>query len=198
MAAITPFIFIIILFLSGCNTFAPHPPTHLSNVSWKQRQAQLSHLNQWSNSGVVGMRTPAESWSATYQWAQQPAQFRLQLFAPLGAGSLLLTGNSQQTELITSKGEHYQSKDPQSLLLERTGWNLPVKLLRYWVLGVPAPGIPSKLSFDKFHRPTALKQSGWSVNYQQYQVIDNIELPTRLVLSNNYFKIRLVIKHWNI
>lgn len=180
------------LLLTACSTFTP------TQLPWAQRQAQLNHITQWHSSGVVGIRTPTEAWSATFNWEQHPERFHLQLFAPLGAGNLILSGNAQQTELINSKGEHYQASTVEALLAERTGWYLPVSLLRYWILGKPAPKLSSQLAFDQYHRLSVLHQAGWTVNYQHYQIVNNIELPTALELSNQYFKIRLIIKHWNL
>ncbi len=190
--------FIACLLLAGCTTFGTPPTSQLPTQSWAKRQAQLIQLSTWKSMGSVGIKTPDSAWSATFNWQQQFSNYQLQLFAPLGVGSLSLTGNDKTVKLITSKGEHYQAATTQALLQERTGWYLPVELLRYWVLGIPAPQWPAKLVFDSQHRLSKLVQQGWHIEYQTYKIVGQFELPSLLILQNDYFKIRISIKQWSL
>lgn len=187
----------ICLLLASCSTVSIHTQ-QLPTINWAKRQAQLMRLNHWSNQGVVGMRTAESAWSATFNWQQAPTDYHLQLFAALGMGSLSLTGNPHLVELTTSKGEYYQAANAQRLLQQRTGWLLPVELLRYWIIGIPAPQLSSKLAFDTQHRLAKLYQQGWLVEYLSYQAVGQTELPAVIQLQNNYFKIRIVIKQWSL
>ncbi|MDF2867578.1 MAG: lolB [Gammaproteobacteria bacterium] len=186
------------LLLASCSTLGPPTSSQLATKSWAKRQAQLLHLTAWTSIGAVGIKTPQAAWSASFNWQQQFSNYQLQLFAPLGMGSLSLTGNDKTVELITSKGERYQASTTQALLQERTGWYLPVELLRYWVLGIPAPQSPAKLIFDNQHRLSKLAQQGWLIEYQAYKTTGQFELPSLLVLQNDYFKIRISIKQWSL
>jgi outer membrane lipoprotein LolB len=182
--------------LAGCTTLAPHASSPAT--SWAKRQAALLRIAHWKSIGTVGLRTPQAAWSANFHWQQQPTDYHLQLFAPLGAGSITLTGNDKTVKLLTSKGEHYQAATTQDLLFERTGWYLPVEWLRYWIKGIPAPKQSAQLKFDNRQRLIQLAQQGWIINYQKYQMVNGIELPSLINLKNDDFTIRISVKQWSI
>ena len=190
--------FIVGLLLAGCSTLGSVPSSELPTQSWAKRQSQLIRLSKWVSKGAVGIKTPESAWSATFNWQQQFSNYQLQLFAPLGVGSLSLTGNDKTVKLVTSKGEHYQAPTTQALLQEHTGWYLPVELLRYWVLGIPAPQWQATLVLDSQHRLSKLQQQGWHIEYQNYKIVGQFELPSLLILQNDYFKIRISVKQWSL
>lgn len=189
---------VLTVLLTACSTVGPQLTSSQRPADWTKRQAQLLRLQHWTTVGAVGMRTSQAAWSASFNWQQQANNYRLQLLAPLGAGTLLLAGNAEQVELSTSKGEHYQASDTQALLYERTGWYLPVERLRYWIRGIPAPGIPAKLNFDNQQRLASLEQQDWQVQYPEFVSVNGLELPKILILTNPYFKIRVVVKQWTL
>jgi len=186
---------LIVCLITGCSTTTSYQQPSLS---WAQRQAQVLKLTRWSIDGAVGIRNPENSWSASFNWHQAPTDYHLQLFAPLGAGSLSLKGDQSLVQLITSKGEHYEAPTTQELLSEQTGWFLPVELLQYWIRGIPAPKLPAQLNFDTRHRLQKLAQQGWVIEYSSYNSVNNLELPSTLVLQSEDLKVRIHIKHWRL
>ena len=45
--------------------------------------------------------------------------------------------------LQTSDGKRYNAASPEQLLAEQWGFHLPVSNMKYWVRGLPVPGIPA-------------------------------------------------------
>ncbi len=129
-----------LLWLTAC-TGTPHrPPSIDPEQAWQLRQQVLTGLEDWSLSGRLGIQTGHEGWHVSINWQQQQAAYTIRITAPLGQGSMMLEGDADSVLMQTSEGESLQATDPGRLLYHQFGWRVPVTSLRYWVLGLPAPG----------------------------------------------------------
>lgn len=124
--------------------------------------------------------------------------YSVNLYAPLGAGGMKLSGNPGSATLVMSDGKVFKAASPDALLAKNWGFNLPVSYLRYWVRGLPVPGIPAKMSFDNFNRVTSFSQQGWQVEVQSYTRAGGAELPSRLSISSASLDAKLVVHEWHI
>jgi outer membrane lipoprotein LolB len=189
--------FFCCLLLAGCaGLHTAESPR--SSLNWQQRQAKLQGLNHWTSQGTLGMRMPQHAWSASFTWQQGVDEFNLGLWGPLGLGSLNISGTAHNVQLMTSQGKRYQALTVQQLLHQRTGWYLPVEVLRFWVLGIPAPDSKAILKFDTQQRLSSLQQQGWTVEYKAYQTAAGIELPSLLAIYNSDLSIHIAIKQWSL
>jgi outer membrane lipoprotein LolB len=190
------------ILLAGCSTTtAPMSAVGDNTVamSWPQRQQQLQQLTAWQLQGAIGITQAKQRWSASVNWQQQNANnYALRLFGPFGAGAVQLTGNANQVILrSSSQPQPLTASSPEALIQQQTGWDLPVSNLYYWVRGLPIPAAAiTQQQFDAAHRLIELQQAGWDVQYISYANIQGIDLPYKIVLSNNNFNIKLVIKQW--
>ncbi len=182
----------------------PTPPTvgtdtGIAAPSWAERQRQLSNLTAWNLQGAIGMQQNTKHWSASINWQQQQANtYTIRLYGPFGAGATVLKGQPGQASLVTN--DHPQpitSSNPQSLIAKETGWQLPVDNLYYWVRSLPAPGSPSKVTFDQANHLSTLEQAGWQINYLNYTSVNGLDLPNIIRLNSADFSIKLVIKNWH-
>ena len=57
-------------------------------------------------------------------------------------GKLVLTGDADGVAWNDSRGRTGQHADPEALVAEIWGWQLPVAALKYWIRGIPRPGHP--------------------------------------------------------
>lgn len=184
-----------LLCLSSCTTL--HAPSSLPlHLSWEERENLLNNMNNWKIQGVLGVRTPHDSGSATLSWKQTPQRYTIALFGPLGTGAIQIEGKAGRVTLDTPQGKRIEAHSPEALLRRQTGWDVPVSSLYYWVRGLPVPG-PSRLYFDQYHRLTALEQQQWRVEFQQYAVFRQRELPIRIVLTHPALNIKIIIYQWN-
>ena len=149
--------------------------------------------------GRVSMRSADDAWSARIQWHQAGRAFRIRLSGPLGQGVMELASAADGgVELRTGEGV-YRADSAEALLLERTGWTLPLEGLRYWILGGAEPGAAvSELDLDALGRPRRLEQSGWRIEYQRFAEIDGVTLPVRLDLHHPRFRARLLVSRWDL
>ncbi len=194
---IRSFFLLLLGLLSGCATIS-HPPSVDKQLAWQQHQQRLSALTQWRLTGRIGIQTAKESLTASLDWSQQQEHYEINMAGPFGSGSLRLSGDNQQVELVTSKDEQLFATDPEQLIYQQTGLRIPVAALRYWVLGLPAPGQITGQTLDAFGRLASLKQQNWEIYFRRYMQHDDLALPAKVFVNNHHAKVRLVIKRWEL
>lgn len=189
----------LLLSLAACTTVPPVPPTPLDDsaaeVSWQQHQQQLRGLTQWQLHGRLAVLNDHEAWHMSLEWQQRQDSYSLNIIAPLGQGSLQLHGDAFQVMLITEEGETINASDPEQLLYQQFGWKVPVAALRYWVLGLPAPGEYQK-TIDAYGHLQTLQQAGWEIEFIDYQPQLGQQLPRKVFINNHQAQVKLVISRW--
>ena len=184
-------------FLTGCATIVPQSETP-TTASWETRESALNKINQWQINGKIAVQTANDSGSATINWTQNQQQYAISLTGPLGAGGMQLAGAPGHVTLTNAKGAQFTAATPEQLLAKQWGYDLPVSNLRYWVRGLPVPGMASSKQFDNFHRLATLTQQGWQIQFLGYTNKNGIELPRRISVSSSALKAKMVIYDWNI
>lgn len=188
---------LLILLLTACAVTPPRPPATSRELAWQERQTRLHPISKWQLTGRLAIQSGDDGWNATLIWQQDADRYQMQLIAPLGQGSLQLEGDSQGVVLRNSEGRSAVAADPDQLILSELGWRVPVSALRYWVLGLAAPG-EATLELDQYGRLDRLRQDGWEVTFLDYVMQGTTELPARLFITNHQAQVRLVIKRWEL
>lgn len=183
--------------LAGCAGVPSRTPAADPERAWAHHEAQLQGVQQWRLTGRLALRTADEGWHASLDWRQQADEYRMRLRAPLGSGSLQLQGDAAWVLLRTSDGEEAVSADPEGLLLEQLGWRVPVANLRYWVLGLPAPGTALR-KLDEFGHLARLWQNGWEIEFLDYGRVGGVELPGKVFARRGDAEVRLVVGNWDL
>lgn len=184
-----------LLLLAGCATRAPDPDTGDERPAWRDQSRQVEELDRWTLAGKVGLRTPQESTSANLDWAQYPGYFRMLISGPFGSGRNLLEGREGRVSLTTSEGR-FEAQSPEALMEQQLGWSLPISSLDYWVRGLPAPDAEHERETDAAGYPTRLQQSGWDIEYRDWQQVGDLWLPRRLVMTYDDLRATLVATDW--
>ncbi|TVP54130.1 MAG: outer membrane lipoprotein LolB [Halomonadaceae bacterium] len=200
-----PAVLLSSLLLQACVT-APPPPDqdHTRTVpsDWADRQQRLADFNQWSLQGKIAVRqSDRNDTGVVRSWDQSGEEFSLTVSSSfMGMGSTRLEGTPDYLTITTPNGEQLFSEDPEGLIRQALGWELPIAALAYWVRGMPAPGDDHELYFDDQGRLGYVVQSGWEIYYENHQPLgDNGEgpvLPRRLTASNDDALVRLVVTGW--
>lgn len=182
--------------VSGC-AVPPRVPMADRSSNWELHKAKLIGLKQWVLRGRLAVQMDREGWTATLHWEQRQNEYLLRVSAPLGRGTFELTGTDQGVTLHTSDNRVLYAQDPESLLRENLGWQLPVAGLLYWIRGLPEPAHrPDTMLLDEKGRLNDLRQDGWQVSYLRYQTTGGYDLPGKMVIENDRLKVRLVISDW--
>ncbi|WP_252178968.1 lipoprotein insertase outer membrane protein LolB [Endozoicomonas sp. 4G] len=188
------------LLLSGCVT-APKPEKGLSEAQrqslWQAHQKQLKALDHWHLKGRLGLRVPGDSGALSLEWQQNKERYLIYLDGPLGQSVAKINGQPGSVELEAS-GKRYRDQNPEKLLFELTGWDLPVSLLRYWVMGLPSPGSRASIRLNNQGYPELMTQQGWQVEYLQYKDFSGITLPARIKVRQGEVEATLFARTWQL
>lgn len=176
-----------ITLLAACMT-QPQLITGVSNT----RTADALH--SWQARGRIGINAAQQSGSGGFTWAQQAALSEVQLRGPVGIGAFSLSLDGSALTIRGSDGTQYDADAALHELQLRLGTPLPVASLRYWLLGLAAPGEPRWL--DDQHNQ--LEQDGWQVTYEAWATRGELRLPVRLSLTRADARIRIVVQSWNL
>jgi len=176
-----------VLLLGGC--VAPVPRT-----SGPSRPVDLATLPQWQASGRMAVAAGDTGGSGSFDWQQSGDQSRIRVQGPVGIGGLLLTVEGDAVEL-ESGGRKLASQAAWIELEAKLGAPVPARNLRYWMLGIPAPGPALWRSQDP---PRTLEQDGWVIVYERAVEQSGAMLPTRLTATSGTSRVRLVIDRWNL
>jgi len=180
-------------FVSGCKTLPSAPPP---SQPWDLRRAELQGREQFDLSGRIAVAAAQEGFNAKLRWEQQGAQSQLALDGPLGLGGVRITSNGQTFRVINSRGEQLDSDAARREIESRLGFEPPLGSLRYWVLGVPDPSQPADEVLDGEQRLSMLKQNGWQIDYASYSDVGGQWLPSRMTLSREGVRVRLLVDGW--
>ena len=196
------FVFLLILFLSGCESL-PVTETPVSGVvidpqvAWANHQSQLGNLEAWTLDGRISIRQEEEAWHASLRWQQIDSAYHINLFGPFGQGAAQLDG-SPQGVMLQHDGQTTQSDDAERLLQQRLGLQVPVNGLRYWVVGLVAPGSEYMQELAPNGRLAVLQQNGWRVRYRAYKTVKGFMLPGKIFLDHDGLDVRVVIDQWQV
>lgn len=190
---------LLLLALSGCAQraiFAPPPDL----VAHQQKLQQITH---WELNGKLGIRTPADSGSASLKWAQQAADYQINLSGPLGQKRMIITGKPGKVRLEQTGSNPLEARSAEALIKKAAGWTLPVAQLTYWVRGVPAPKQRiTHLQQNESGLIAQLRQGGWLITYNNYKNYSHrneaFSLPGKITAEHEDVRLILVIRDWQL
>lgn len=195
------FVFLYVALLSGCEflpvTETPLPAVADLQVAWANHQSQLDSLEAWTLDGRISLRQEEEAWHASLRWQQIDSVYHINLFGPFGQGAAQLNG-SPQSVILQHDGQTVQSDDAEQLLRQRLGLQVPVNGLRYWAIGLVAPGSEYTQELGSDGRLAVLQQNGWRVRYRAYESVKGFMLPSKIFLDHNGLDVRLVVDQWEV
>jgi len=183
---------LLVLLVSACAV----TPDTTAPVDRDRHQRDLQALSRWHLNGKLAIQSPTLRESGYVDWRQDGDTYRINLYGPLGSGSVELTGDDTSVRL-RHRGEEQQARDPELLLYERTGLLLPVELLYYWVRGLPAPGVVRQQEAWDRGLLTSMRQAGWRVQFADYRPAYGLMLPARVTLEQAETRVVLLVKQWN-
>lgn len=186
---------IALLTLAGCATQAPVDDGGRQAGQWERQQADVEAFDTWTLVGKAGLRTPQENTSANLDWNQHPHYFRMLISGPFGGGRSVLEGREGRFSLTTSDGR-FEAETPEALMEEQLGWSLPVRAMPDWVRGLPGEHASYQLESDELGFPNHLQQDGWEIDYRDWEQVEGMWLPRRLVMNYGDLRITLVVNQW--
>lgn len=191
-----------VLAVSGLAACAPvsrrnaAPPTAAALAAQDQREAAMQARTRWTLEARIAV-SGENGGSGDLTWRQDGDTYSFSLRAANGkvvrlsgdAGRAMLEGVDAQADVGT---------DPERLLRERLGAEVPFASLRRWVLGLRVSGRPARLQFNEHDLPAELQQDGWTVDYLDWFVDHAPPLPKKVFATRGKDKVKLVIQSWTL
>ncbi len=109
----------------------------------------------------------------------------------------------QSLRVITSRGEKLENAEAEQALSAQLGFLPPFGALRYWVLGIAAPGEPpAEQTSEATGRVAELNQQGWRIHYDRWMEVATssgvVSLPQRLTATRANLRLRLFVDRWKL
>jgi outer membrane lipoprotein LolB len=137
--------------------------------------AALHAQPDWAFQGRVAVSKGKDGGSGRIDWKQDGRRYVVELSAPVTRQSWKLTGDTHsEAGRLEGAGGPRDGEDAQQLLLEATGWDIPVNQLPEWIRGLVAGDAagPEKVERDGEGRPRRMQQMGWQVQYLDWYPAD--------------------------
>jgi outer membrane lipoprotein LolB len=180
--------------LAGCHGLPARPDLGPG----PEARALLASLSDWRARGRVAVRSATDGFSASFDWREAGGRGELGVRGPFGAGATRISRTPDLIRIEAGDSPPLDVPAPfealEPALTARLGFPLPIEPLRYWVRGVPAPGVPSEGTAAGF------RQAGWSVALAGFVPVAGAPgpLPSRLVLTRAATRIRVIIDAWQV
>ncbi len=126
-----------------------------------------------------------------FAWRDAGARLVLDLANPFGSTLARVEADRGGARLTRANGEVITAADPDALVADVLGGDIPVAGLRDWLRGrlADAPA-PQNVERDEQGRPIAFSQGGWAARLSRYDLLG----PQLLVLERSEGGRRIVVR----
>lgn len=192
---------LVISLLAGCATTPPGTPAASpgQEAAWDVHQQKIRALNShWKCSGRAAIRDDNQGGTISLDWRQNGDMFHVRLTAPLNQGAVDLVGNDQQMLIADSEGNRQFTTTPEQTLKRLTGWDLPLRALPDWLVGLPHD-VRARKTLDQHGRLISLQDHGWTLSFDRYRYVDNrVFLPGLIDITREGLHVKVLINHWDL
>jgi outer membrane lipoprotein LolB len=188
-----------LLALAGCRTRPPPAPLigPGADAPWQEQYAALAKLDQYALNGRVAVAANGQGFSANLRYRQQQQRADLALDGPMGVGGMRMQVDQRELTVTNSRGETLDGAAARAEIESRLGFELPLTELRWWLLGVPAPGMAAETHDDGAGGPIAdFRQNGWLVTINSRAPGLGFSLPQRLTAERDGARLKLLVENW--
>lgn len=156
----------------------------------------LATLGSWNASGRIAVAAAGSGGAGSFEWRQQGERSEVRIQGPVGIGGLNLELDGERVRLESSDGRRLEADAAWAELEMRLGAPVPARNLRYWLLGIPAPG---EFAWLPVEPPLAtLQQANWQIAYERFGDSGGTRVPTRLTATSGGSRVRLIVDRWQL
>lgn len=163
-----------------------------------QRAASPSEIKVWKLEGRIAVKTQDDGWTANLVWEHDPLQDRLRISGPFSQGLLSIVVQDDLIHVNEGNGVEQTSREPDALLRERLGFSVPLRSLRYWVTGVPAPDTEYAQLPGEAGVISRFSQQGWNLAYEKFSRVGGYHLPQKATINGHDVRLKLIADDWLI
>ncbi len=171
--------------------------TAATSASQDAREAALASRTHWQIEAHISVSDGRDGGSGDLTWQQNGASFSFIVRAPVTGKTWKLSGDARQAQLEGVDEQPIRGADPERLLRERLGWDVPLAALGSWVRGLRAPGARADVQYDENNLPAVLAQDGWKIEYRDWFADSQPPMPRKLFASRGNAHVRMAIDRWS-
>ena len=188
----------LLALLAGCRTAPPPAPVvgPGADAPWSQQRAALVKLDIYSLNGRVAVAAKGQGFSANLRYRQQGQRADLSLDGPMGLGGMRMQVADREVSVTNSRGEKLDGDAARSEIENRLGFALPLAELRWWLLGIPAPGEADLIQDAATGEVSGFVQSGWKVVVNARAPAMGFAMPQRLTAEREDARLKLLVESW--
>jgi outer membrane lipoprotein LolB len=146
----------------------------------------------------MALAANGEGGSGSFTWRQRSAEATLSLRGPLGAGAIEVVTDGRTLAVTDAEGRHLGDERAQAMLRQRLGTELPLNELRFWMLGVAAPGSAASVADAATAPRRVIEQSGWRIDYDSFQAAAGYSVPERFTATQGAVRLKVIVDDWRI
>jgi len=194
MPRAAPVVLLVAIALAGCSTREVR-----EQGAWlEERSAWLEGHSEWSVSGRLGLSDGERGGSLAFDWQADGDRHRVQLRTLAGGQQWWLEFDPDGARLTGSDLEEHVDPDPDRLVLDATGWPIPVRWMTDWLVGMPAPD-RARLDFASDGTLAALTVDDWTLEFRRFSVPPGYDvlMPARIEARYPPYRIRAALTGWS-
>jgi outer membrane lipoprotein LolB len=161
------------------------------------REAALARHVRWTIAAHIAVSNGNDGGSGELQWRQDGANYAFTVRAPVTGKTWKLSGDATHAVLEGVDAQADMDSDPERLLRERLGWDVPLTDLVAWVRGSRASGLAAHVQYDEQSRPAVIEQGGWKIEYRDWFTDRDPALPRKVFASRGAAHVRVAISQWS-
>lgn len=190
--------------LGACVSPSQRPAVPVDEIAARAQDAQRSEVGAWRLTGRVAVSSGSQGGSGRIEWEQRGGHYAISLSAPVTRQGWRLVGDADGARLQGVEGGPRESADVERMLLEATGWRIPVRAMVAWVRGVAASdgvSAPARIVYGGGDVPVSLEQIGWRIDYRDWHAATTQlpALPRRIEAADAVHadaRLRLIVDRW--
>lgn len=171
--------------------------TAATSASQDAREAALAPRTHWRIEARISVSDGRDGGSGDLIWQQNGENYSFTVRAPVTGKTWKLSGDARQAQLEGVEEQPVRGSDPERLLRERLGWDVPLAALGSWVRGLRAPGPRADVQYDAQNLPAVLVQDGWKIEYRGWFDDSQPQMPRKLFADRGSARVRMAIDSWS-
>ena len=189
-------ILIFLVLLAACAPVRVHE-TPATSAKQDAREAALAPRTHWQIDAHISVSDGRDGGSGDLVWEQDRARYSFTVRAPVTGKTWKLAGDGRRAQLEGVDPQPVYGDDPQRLLRDRLGWDVPLAALGSWARGLRVPGAPAEVQYDAQSLPAVLEQDGWKIEYRDWFADSQPPMPRKLFATRGNARVRMAIERWS-
>jgi outer membrane lipoprotein LolB len=182
------------LALAACAGIEQRP----AGVWLEERQALFAAHPVWSVSGRLSLSDGQRGGQLAFDWRASGEEHEVILRTVMGGRQWRLRFGPLDASLEGSDVDLLWGPDPDPLVEAAVGWPIPVRDLAWWIRGLAPPGADGRIRFSSDGSLSSAESPPWMLSFQRFDQTEDGLMPSRLQADSAPYRVRMVLRDWNL